>query len=63
MNFSHFLSSYFAASKYALPHLRKTKGNIINVSSLVGHIGVNFTNILQSAFLYESAFRSYNLAM
>lgn len=33
------LVSYFAASKYALPHLRKTKGNIINVSSLVGHIG------------------------
>jgi NAD(P)-dependent dehydrogenase (short-subunit alcohol dehydrogenase family) len=31
--------SYFTACKYALPHLRKTKGNIINVSSLVGHIG------------------------
>ena len=25
--------SYFAACKYALPHLRKTKGNIINVRS------------------------------
>ena len=33
------LFSYFATCKYALPHLRKVKGNIINVSSLVGHIG------------------------
>jgi len=31
--------SYFLASKYALPHLRKTRGNIINDSSLVGMIG------------------------
>src|SRR5262245_35114906 len=30
------LVSVFAACKYALPHLRKTKGNIINLSSLVG---------------------------
>lgn len=28
--------SYFAACKFALPHLRKTKGNIINMSSWVG---------------------------
>ena len=28
--------SYFVACKYALPYLRKTKGNIINMSSLVG---------------------------
>ncbi|XP_034567272.1 17-beta-hydroxysteroid dehydrogenase 14 isoform X1 [Notolabrus celidotus] len=33
------LISYFLASKYALPHLRKRQGNIINVSSLVGTIG------------------------
>lgn len=33
------LVSMFAASKYALPHLRKTKGNIINMSSLVGAMG------------------------
>jgi NAD(P)-dependent dehydrogenase (short-subunit alcohol dehydrogenase family) len=31
--------SYFAACKYALPHLRKVKGNIINMSSLVGIMG------------------------
>jgi NAD(P)-dependent dehydrogenase (short-subunit alcohol dehydrogenase family) len=31
--------SYFAACKYALPHLRKVKGNIINLSSLVGSMG------------------------
>jgi NAD(P)-dependent dehydrogenase (short-subunit alcohol dehydrogenase family) len=31
--------SVFAACRRALPHLRKTKGNIINVSSLVGQIG------------------------
>jgi NAD(P)-dependent dehydrogenase (short-subunit alcohol dehydrogenase family) len=33
------LVSYFAACKYALPYLRKTKGNIINMSSLVGEMG------------------------
>lgn len=31
--------SVFAACRRALPHLRKTKGNIINVSSLVGSMG------------------------
>ena len=31
--------SLFAACRRALPHLRKTKGNIINVSSLVGAMG------------------------
>ena len=29
----------FAACKRALPHLRKTRGNIINMSSLVGAMG------------------------
>ncbi|XP_022094118.1 17-beta-hydroxysteroid dehydrogenase 14-like [Acanthaster planci] len=33
------LVNYFTFSKYALPHLRKTKGNIINMSSLVAKIG------------------------
>jgi NAD(P)-dependent dehydrogenase (short-subunit alcohol dehydrogenase family) len=33
------LVSMFAACKAALPHLRKTKGNIINLSSLVGMMG------------------------
>ncbi len=33
------LVSIFAACKYALPHLRKTQGNIINMSSLVGVMG------------------------
>ena len=33
------LVSIFAACKYALPHLRKTQGNIINLSSLVGVMG------------------------
>jgi NAD(P)-dependent dehydrogenase (short-subunit alcohol dehydrogenase family) len=31
--------SIFAACKRVLPHLRKTKGNIINMSSLVGQMG------------------------
>lgn len=31
--------STFALCKYALPHLRKTKGNIVNMSSLVGAFG------------------------
>ncbi|HTL43483.1 MAG TPA: SDR family NAD(P)-dependent oxidoreductase [Vicinamibacterales bacterium] len=33
------LVSYFAACKFALPHLRRVKGNIINMSSLVGSMG------------------------
>jgi NAD(P)-dependent dehydrogenase (short-subunit alcohol dehydrogenase family) len=33
------LISIFAACKFALPQLRKTKGNIINMSSLVGAMG------------------------
>lgn len=31
--------SMFAACKFALPYLRRTKGNIINLSSLVGSMG------------------------
>lgn len=31
--------SYFAACKFALPHLRRVQGNIINMSSLVGSMG------------------------
>jgi NAD(P)-dependent dehydrogenase (short-subunit alcohol dehydrogenase family) len=33
------LVSIFTACKLALPHLRKVKGNIINISSLVGAMG------------------------
>lgn len=33
------LVSYFAACKFALPHLRKTRGSIVNIGSLVGNIG------------------------
>jgi NAD(P)-dependent dehydrogenase (short-subunit alcohol dehydrogenase family) len=33
------LVSMFAACQRALPHLRKTKGSIINMSSLVGQMG------------------------
>ncbi len=33
------LVSVFAACKYSLPHLRRTQGNIINLSSLVAMIG------------------------
>lgn len=33
------LVSYFAACKFALPHLRRSKGNIINMSSLVASMG------------------------
>jgi len=36
------LVSIFAGCKFALPHLRKTKGNIINMSSLVGAMGQLF---------------------
>src|SRR5882672_5630081 len=33
------LVSVFAACKFALPHLRKVKGSVINMSSLVGAMG------------------------
>ncbi|MDA1330619.1 MAG: SDR family oxidoreductase [Chloroflexi bacterium] len=33
------LVSYFAACKFALPHLRQSRGSIINISSLVGLMG------------------------
>jgi len=33
------LVSIFAACKFALPHLRRVQGNIINLSSLVGALG------------------------
>jgi NAD(P)-dependent dehydrogenase (short-subunit alcohol dehydrogenase family) len=33
------LVSYFVGCKYALPYLRKTHGNIINMGSLVGEMG------------------------
>jgi len=33
------LVSYFAGCKFALPHLRKTRGSIINMGSLVGVMG------------------------
>ncbi len=33
------LVSIFLFCKYALPHLRKTKGSIVNMSSLVGSMG------------------------
>ena len=33
------LRSTFLCSKYAIPHLRQTKGNIINISSMVGQVG------------------------
>jgi len=33
------LISIFLFCKYALPHLRKTKGSIVNMSSLVGSMG------------------------
>jgi NAD(P)-dependent dehydrogenase (short-subunit alcohol dehydrogenase family) len=36
------LVSIFTASKFALPHLRRTKGNIINMSSLVASIGQRY---------------------
>lgn len=33
------LVSMFVASKHALPHLRRTRGSIVNITSLVGVIG------------------------
>jgi len=36
------LISVFAACKFALPHLRQTSGNIINIASLVATIGQHY---------------------
>lgn len=33
------LVSYFAAAKYALPHIRRVRGSIINIGSIVGQYG------------------------
>ncbi len=33
------LRSTFLCSKYTIPHLKKTRGNIINISSMVGQVG------------------------
>jgi NAD(P)-dependent dehydrogenase (short-subunit alcohol dehydrogenase family) len=32
--------AYFAAARFALPHLRRTRGSIVNVGSLVSEIGM-----------------------
>jgi len=39
------LRGYFLTCKYAIPYLKKTKGNIVNVSSIVGEIGQYFTSL------------------
>ena len=39
------LVSYFAACKYALPHIRKVRGSIINMGSLVGTMGQQLATI------------------
>ena len=36
------LIAVFAGCKFALPHLRKTRGNIVNISSLVATLGQEF---------------------
>jgi NAD(P)-dependent dehydrogenase (short-subunit alcohol dehydrogenase family) len=33
------LKSNFLCCKYCVPHLKKTRGNIINISSMTGHVG------------------------
>jgi NAD(P)-dependent dehydrogenase (short-subunit alcohol dehydrogenase family) len=38
------LVSYFAACKFALPHLRETRGSVINMGSLVGISGDHWTS-------------------
>ena len=37
------LRGYFLTCKYAIPYLKKTKGNIVNISSVVGEIGQYYT--------------------
>jgi L-fucose dehydrogenase len=40
--------AYFAAAKYALPHLRRVRGSIVNINSIVGEIGA-WHNVAYSA--------------
>ena len=39
------LVSYFVACKHALPHLRRVRGSVINMSSLVGSMGQQLATI------------------
>ena len=39
------LIGVFSGCKYALPHLRKSKGSIINMSSILGHAGQEGSSI------------------
>jgi NAD(P)-dependent dehydrogenase (short-subunit alcohol dehydrogenase family) len=50
------LVSIFTACKFALPHLRRTKGNIINMSSLVGQ---RFTACASIRYRREISSRRY----
>ncbi|KAL3857542.1 hypothetical protein ACJMK2_012197 [Sinanodonta woodiana] len=50
------LVSFFLTSKYALPHLRKTQGNIINVSSVVNTLGQHYATTYVSTKGGISAF-------
>ena len=39
------LKGYFLTCKYTIPFLKKTKGNIVNISSIVGEIGQYYTSL------------------
>jgi NAD(P)-dependent dehydrogenase (short-subunit alcohol dehydrogenase family) len=39
------LKSVFFMSKYALPHLRKSKGNIVNLASVLGLVGLPSSSV------------------
>ena len=39
------LRGYFLTCKYAVPYLKKTKGNIVNISSIVGEVGQYYTSL------------------
>ena len=41
----------FRLTQLAIPHLRKTKGNIVNISSLAAIFGVNIIDNLRENFL------------
>ena len=39
------MKGYFLTCKYAVPYLKKTKGNIVNISSISGEIGQYYTSL------------------
>lgn len=54
------LRGYFAFSKYALPYLRRTKGNIVNIGSVLGVVAKEGSSMYCST---KGAIHSFTIAL